>query len=249
MVSVLLVSPRQGAEVSAAEYQDVARATGLTEEELHQRMLDSPTAELGEIEDFDGIIVGGSPLHMTSISAAEAAWQHRVHEEFDRLIASPIPTMFLCYGTGYVAQAGGGAVGLSHPEVPGTTRVELTSAGLSDPLTANLPPTFTSLTGHTENVLRVGPQAVVLATGPTCPVQMLRANRSTWACQFHPDLDVPGIAVRMSFYTNHGYFDPKAYSSIVGSLEGVDTTASNSILRNFISHAVHCARPAASTVR
>lgn len=234
--------------MAAAEYQDIVRATGLAEKEVHQRMLDSPSAALGDVSGFDGIIVGGSPLHMTATTAEEAAWQRRVHEEFDRLIASPTPTVFLCYGTGYVAHAGGGTVGLSHPEVPGVTRVELTPEGLADPLTAGLPSAFTSLTGHTENVQSVGSSTVVLATGPTCPVQMLRANPSTWACQFHPDLDAPGIAVRMSFYTDHGYFDPEAYSSIVDSLEGVDTTASNSILQNFVAHAAQHPQPAASAV-
>lgn len=248
MVAFLLVSPRHGAEVAAAEYQDVVRATGLTEREVQQRMLDSPTASLGDVSGFDGIIVGGSPLHMTTTTPAEAAWRRRVHEEFDRLIATPAPTVFLCYGTGYVAHVGGGTVGLSHPEECGVTRVELTPEGLEDPLTAGLPSTFTSLTGHTENVCTVGGQTVVLATGPTCPVQMLRANSSTWACQFHPDLDGPGLALRMSFYKDHGYFDPERYSAIVDSLEGVETAASNSILRNFVAHAVCRSQPAVSPV-
>lgn len=232
MVSVLLVSPRQDAAVAAAEYRDVIRATGLSTEELIQRMLDGPESRIGDLTGFDGVIVGGSALNVTN--ARYDAWQLQVHAELSWLARQETPTLAVCYGTTFLAHATGGEVGHSHPEASGPTVVELTAAGRVDPLTRGLPERFTSLTGHTENVTAVGPGAVVLATGPTCPVQMVRFNDSTWACQFHADMDAAAMKARMDFYFDYGYFSPQDYDGIVAHLPSVDTTWSNQLLRTFV---------------
>lgn len=231
MVSVLLVSPRQGAAVAAAEYRDVAQATGLGLGELTQRMLDTPESQIGELTGFDGVIVGGSSLNVTSFHYDD--WQRRVHAELSWLARQPIPTLAVCYGNTFLAYDGGGLVDRSHPEPSGPTLVELTEAGRTDPLTRNLPHRFTSLTGHTENVSEVGAGATVLATGPTCPVQMVRVNPTTWSCQFHADMDAVAMKDRMDFYFDYGYFSPADYATIVAGLPNVDTTWSNQLLHNF----------------
>lgn len=231
MVSVLLVSPRQGAAVAAAEYRDIAQATGLDATELTQRMLDTPDARIGDLSGFDGVIVGGSSLNVTSFHYDE--WQRRVHAELSWLAKQPIPTLAVCYGNTFLAYDNGGLIDRSHPEPSGPTIVELTAAGRLDPLTRDLPPRFTSLTGHTENVSEVGLGATVLATGPTCPVQMVRVNQTTWACQFHADMDAVGMKNRMDFYFDYGYFSPQDYEAIIAGLPSVDTTWSNQLLRNF----------------
>ena len=79
MVSLLLVSPRHGADVAAAEYQDFLHATGLTPQELTHRMLDSETASIGPLSGFDGVIVGGSPFNVTT--AHYSTEQQHVHAQ------------------------------------------------------------------------------------------------------------------------------------------------------------------------
>lgn len=239
MTSVLLVSPRQGAAVAAAEYRDVCRAAGLRPEELTQRMLDTPESRIGDLAGFDGVIVGGSSLNVTEFEYSR--WQRRVHAELAWLAQQPIPTLFICFGTTFLAYENGGQVSRSHPEISGPTIVELTEAGRIDPLTYNLPQSFTSLTGHTENVEHPGRGVSILATGPSCPVQMVRANAWTWACQFHADMDARAMKDRMDFYYDYGYFSPADYDSIVAGLPSVDTTWSHAVLRNFIRY---CTAPA-----
>lgn len=234
MVSVLLVSPRQGAAVAAAEYRDVLQAAGLKHGELTQRMLDSEDSRIGDLSEFDGVIVGGSSLNITDFSYGD--WQRRVHEELTWLAKAPIPTLLVCYGASFLTFATGGRVGRSHPEPSGPTVVELTEAGRRDPLTANLPERFVSLTGHTENIEEVGRNMTVLATGPSCPVQMVRTNEWTWACQFHADMDAAAMKDRMDFYFDYGYFSPADYDSIIARLPSVDTTWSNQVLRNFVGY-------------
>ncbi|QGU07446.1 glutamine amidotransferase [Corynebacterium occultum] len=244
MLSVLLVSPRQGAAVAAAEYRDVLKATGLEPEELTQRMLDSEDAVIGDLSEFDGVIVGGSSLNVTDFEYGP--WQRQVHEELTRLSEASIPTLMVCYGASFLTYAGGGRVGRSHPESSGPTIVELTEAGRRDPLSANLPERFTSLTGHTENIERPGRGAVVLATGPSCPVQMIRTNEWTWACQFHADMDAAAMKDRMDFYFDYGYFSPEDYAAIVAHLPSVDTTWSRQVLRNFVTY---CAEHNSATLQ
>ncbi|MGP6173157.1 glutamine amidotransferase [Corynebacterium sp. A21] len=244
MVSVLLVSPRQGAAVAAAEYRDVLKASGLRPEELTQRMLDSEVSRIGDLSSFDGVIVGGSSLNVTDFDYGD--WQRRVHEELTWLAKAPIPTLLVCYGASFLTYATGGKVGRSHSEPSGPTVVELTEAGRHDPLTANLPERFTSLTGHTENIEEIGRGMTVLATGPSCPVQMVRTNEWTWACQFHADMDAAAMKDRMDFYFNYGYFSPADYDHIIAGLPSVDTTWSHQVLRNFVGY---CALKSAAPVR
>lgn len=194
---MLLISPRQGAEVAAAEYRDFCVAAGLNEDELAQRMLDHEEAEIGDLSGIDGVFVGGSSLNVTN--AVYSEWQKQVHAQLKALIDSPMPTFLVCYGNTLVAGLYGGSVGRNHPEDSGETIIELTDAGRSDPLMRGFPERFSSLTGHTENVISAAPESIVLATGPSCPIQMVRANASTWACQFHADMDAHAMKTRMDF--------------------------------------------------
>lgn len=63
---------------------------------------------------------------------------------------------------------------------------------------------------------------------------MIRANETTWACQFHAEMDAQAMKTRMDFYKDYGYFSPEDYDTIVSSLPSIDTTYSNRVLRNFI---------------
>ncbi len=237
MASILLLSLRTGdlaREVAAAEYRDFLQATGLRREELTLRMLDTPQATVGDVSGYDGVLVGGSSFNIT-----DSRWsvlQRHLHTQLARLAASDIPTFFVCYGNSWLAHATGGHVGRSHPENSGETLVELTEAGRDDALTQGLPASFTSLTGHRENVERVSERATVLATGPTCPVQMIRVGSDTWASQFHVEMDAIAMKARMDFYYDYGYFSPDDYDAIVAGLPEVDTTWSNRLLQNFVSH-------------
>ncbi|MDO4910679.1 MAG: glutamine amidotransferase [Corynebacterium sp.] len=229
-MTFLLVSPRSGAEILAAEHRDFLVATGL--DELDQAILDTADATLPDLSGYEGVFIGGSPFNMTSEHYDE--WQTHVHQILGELVDSPMNTMFVCFGAGFTTAYKGGTVSRSHPEASGPTTVHLTEAGLHDPLTRNLPNYFTALTGHTENIETPAPSARVLATSPTCPVQIIRVNQSTWACQFHAEMDAIAMKNRMDFYFDYGYFSPEDYESIVKKLPSIDTSGAAQFLRNFV---------------
>ncbi|APT84785.1 glutamine amidotransferase [Corynebacterium aquilae] len=230
----LLVSPRSGEEIARAERGDFLRATGLKEEQLDQVMLDTCDATIGPLDPYAGVFVGGSPLNITTDTYDE--YQQAVHAQLRTLIDGPVPTMFVCFGAGFITHELGGHVGRTHPESAGPSTVELTADGRKDPLLKNLPAEFSTLTGHTENIIIPPLQAVVLATAPSCPTQMIRYGQHTWACQFHADMDPAAMKARMDFYYDYGYFSPADYDDIVSVLPGVDTQHSNAILHNFVTY-------------
>ncbi|WJZ02686.1 glutamine amidotransferase [Corynebacterium freiburgense] len=236
MVSFLLVSPRHGIEIAAAEYLDFLKATGLEASELTQVMLDSASASIGSLDGFDGVFVGGSPLNVTT--AEYSPEQQHIHTELTKLFDAPVPTFFVCFGAGFLADLDGGTVGHTHPENSGESLVQLTHAAATDPITKNLPREFSVLTGHTENVVTLGPNATLLATGPKCPIQLFRANETTWASQFHADMDAQAMETRMRFYFDYGYFDPDEFDKIVASLREINTQYSTQILRNFVEYCI-----------
>lgn len=232
MVNILLASPRSGSEIAAAEYLDVLKATGLSKDQLTQRMLDDETKSVGNTDEFQGVIVGGSPLLVTSDEYS--AWQHRVHQELGALLESPKPTFFLCFGNTLLAHLTGGEINREYAEVTGPTVVQLTEAGKSDRLTRGLPDEFLALTGHTENAVTVGRSAQLLATGPSCPVQIVRANETSWACQFHAEMDAAAMQTRMDYYFDYGYFAPAEYDSIIKEINRHDFSLAHQVLRNFV---------------
>ncbi|WKD59275.1 glutamine amidotransferase [Corynebacterium caspium] len=235
MSNFLLVTPRQGDEIIAAEYADFLGATGLKPEQLIQYVIDSADVELGDISKFTGILMGGSPLNMTDPEHCD--WQLNVNNILVSFLDSPVPVFSMCYGGGPLAVARGGAVGNTHPEQAGPTIVELCAEAAADPLFSQLPPRFDAFTGHNENVTKIGEGAVLLATGPTCPVQAVRFGDHIWATQFHPEIDAKGLAIRMNFYRGHGYFSEAEYEDIVASLDGVDTSHARKLMRAFVEYA------------
>ncbi len=42
---------------------------------------------------------------------------------------------------------------------------------------------------------------------PTCPVHAFRIGSNVYATQFHPELDVDGLCLRIETYRGYGYFE------------------------------------------
>ncbi|WP_192795879.1 glutamine amidotransferase [Corynebacterium sp. 11A] len=233
MRTFLVVSPRLGHAVARAEFDDFLNTAGLDATEMEHYMLDSPTAQLPDLSRYAGVFIGGSPFNVTNEHYSEH--QLAVHEQLDAILHSPVPSLFVCFGTGFSQAVRGGEVGHTHPEVAGLTTVTLSDAAASDPLTAGVPATFRAMTGHKENVVTPAPGSTVLATGPGGFVHMLRTHEHSWATQFHPEMNAAGMKRRMSFYMNDGYFAKDDYERICAELDAADVSPAHTIVHNFIA--------------
>ena len=112
--------------------------------------------------------------------------------------------------------------------------VALTDAGRSDPLTCVLSPSFEAFTGHKEAIRSLPSHAVNLASSSTCPVQAFRVRRNVYATQFHPELDVEGLCLRIDVYRHSGYFAPEQADDIKEMARSSTVTEPPWLLRRFV---------------
>ena len=230
MSKLLFLSLRNGEigpDVAHAEYHDALRATGGSEVDMELRIIDSHDSELGPLDPVSGIIVGGCSLNVTN--PERDAWHKRIDDILSATVESGKPVFFVCFGISWLVDHLGGEVGRTHPEPSGPTTVNV----VAEDALAGPSGTFTALTGHTENPVRVPDSVTVVATAPDGMVQMIRYTDRVWATQFHAEMDADAMRTRMDFFHDYGYFPAEEYARIVADLPNHDVSRANGLLRTF----------------
>ena len=230
MSKLLFLSLRNGEigpDVAHAEYHDALRATGGSEVDMELRIIDSHDSELGPLDPVSGIIVGGCSLNVTN--PERDAWHKRIDDILSATVESGKPVFFVCFGISWLVDHLGGEVGRTHPEPSGPTTVNV----VAEDALAGPSGTFTALTGHTENPVRVPDSVTVVATAPDGMVQMVRYTDRVWATQFHAEMDADAMRTRMDFFHDYGYFPAEEYARIVADLPNHDVSRANGLLRTF----------------
>ena len=142
------------------------------------------TPPLRPLESYDAVLVFGGAMHADHDDthpwlAPETAW-------LEQLIATKTPVLGVCLGVQLLARAAGSWVGaLPEPEI-GWHAVELTDAGVDDPVIGALPQTFDAMQWH-HYTYAVPAGAVELARSPAC-TQAFRLGDTCWGVQFHPEV-------------------------------------------------------------
>ena len=145
-----------------------------------------------------GVIVGGSSLNVTN--DAYDAYQVHVHRQLPVACRRCYAGVFHLFrgrlvGGCYRGSGGSVACGIEWGECGGVIACRIVGSGVW-----GLPDRFMGLTGHTESIAEVGPGVTVLASGPTCPVQLFRWGGNKWASQFHCEMDAAAMEARMRFF-------------------------------------------------
>jgi GMP synthase (glutamine-hydrolysing) len=237
----LLLATRADEVVADSEYEAFLRFGGLSPVQLVRVRLES--ASLDELlpdldlDEYSGVILGGSPFTFTDPPAQKSPAQARVEDELERLLGDvlkfDVPFLGVCYGISTLGRYVGGVFDRTFAEPMGAVPVSLTADGLADPLLAGLPETFLAFVGHKDALRDVPPGAVLLARSATCPVQMFRIGEHQYASQFHPELDVPGTIGRMRAYQHSGYFHPDELDTLIEQVSMTNVPWPARILANF----------------
>lgn len=154
-------------------------------ENLDRQVVDVTREPLpGEPEQWDGIVVTGSPAMVSDRepwSEATAAW-------LARAVEAGVPVLGVCYGHQLLAHALGGKVGY-HPQgrETGSYPVNLHESAQADPLFTGLPVSFQAQLTHRQSVLELPENAVLLASNDFEPHQAFRIGSCAWGLQFHPE--------------------------------------------------------------
>lgn len=218
MKPFLFLGTRPEDDAADDEYLAVVRCAGLSEDDVRRRRLERDSLGKVDLDDWSGIILGGGPFNKSDPEAEKSPVQLRAEAELhalaERVVAADFPFFGACYGIGILGSLPDGVVDRQHGEPIGALSVSLTEEGREDPLFADLPDTFDVFLGHKEAISRLPEGAVRLAFSATCPVQAFRLGSNVYATQFHPELDIDAICLRIEVYKNHGYFDPPQAQSL-----------------------------------
>lgn len=238
MKPFLLLATRSDDAAAQGEFDAIRRFGGLEEHELHRIRLEAGPMPAVDLDDYSGIIVGGSPFNTSDPDHEKSAVQHRVERELatllDDVVARDFPFLGACYGVGTLGVRTGGVVDRTYGEPVGAVPITLSDEGRADPLFEGLPSTFDAFVGHKEAIRTPPDGAVVLASSPACPVQAFRVGRNLYATQFHPELDVPGIVARVEIYRHAGYFPPHELGRVIEEVSGAVVDQPPRILANFV---------------
>lgn len=232
-----MISSREQEELAQSEREALLRFTGLTPTELHWIRLEHEKFPHLNLADWDGIILCGSRFDKSAPQEEKSPWQVEVEAALDelygRLLEEDLPFLGLCYGMGTLNTYLGGLVDTTYSEDISAPELTLTEEGENDPLLRGLPRTFRAYVGHHEAVTELAPGLTTLVTGADAPVQMMRAGKNIYATQFHPELDLAGIQLRIDIFSDAGYYPPAQRHLIEERVLGVNTKPAHQILRRF----------------
>ncbi|HEX2894351.1 MAG TPA: glutamine amidotransferase [Marmoricola sp.] len=239
MLPFLMLATRSEDQAADDEYAAMLRAGDLDEHELHRVRLEAAPMPPIDLDRYAGVILGGGPFDSSDPEEAKSATQRRVEAELrsllDEVVARDFPFLGACYGVGTLGVHQGAVVDRTYGEPIGAVPVSLTDAGRADPVLAGMPPVFDAFVGHKEACRDVPPGAVLLASSPTCPVQMFRVRTNLYATQFHPELDVDGLVARIRTYQHYGYYPPETMDEIIGRVRDAVVTEPPKVLAGFVA--------------
>ncbi len=238
MKPFLFLGTRAEDAVADDEYDAVRRSGGLEERDLRRHRLERDELGAVDLADWSGILLGGGPFNVSDPDEQKSDVQRRVEAELaalaDRVVGADFPFFGACYGIGVLGRTGGGTVDRTHGEPIGCVEVRLSPEGRADPLFADLSDAFDVLLGHKEAVRTLPRGATLLASSTTCPVQAFRLGEHVYATQFHPELDVESLCLRVDTYREYGYFPPAQVQSVMDMARRAVVTEPPRLLASFV---------------
>ncbi|GAA4418727.1 glutamine amidotransferase [Georgenia halophila] len=239
---VLLASRSEDAAADD-EYASILRLGGLRPDELVRVRMEAGWFTPLALDDYAGVILGGSPFTTSVPAEHKNAVQRRVEAELDDVLGEiqgrDVPFLGLCYGIGALGRRAGGVVDATYGEETSPAEIRVTAEGRRDPLLRDVPTAFQAYVGHKEACTALPEGAVLLATSDRCPVQMFRLGTNQYVTQFHPEMDREAIVTRIKAYRYAGYFDADEIDDVIARVCAADVGASHGVLRAFVERYRH----------
>ena len=181
-----------------------------------------------KLRAFDAVVMTGSPLSVTQ----RVPWMDRAAELLLDAEARRLGVLGVCFGHQLLAHAHGGrVVASSKAREIGSIAVDLTAAGLEDPLFRGLAPRITVQATHGDHVPELPLGATLLASNAHSPLQAVAYGKWGRGVQFHPELEPAGMRVVIQARA------PTLGTRVPSLLAGLaPSPAGSRILFNFLEH-------------
>lgn len=168
------------------DFEDwISKGLGRLENEI--KVIDAVLEPLPHPDQIKGVVISGSHAYVND----NMDWSLRLEDWTKELLKNQIPLLGICFGHQIMAKAMGGVVDF-HPislEI-GTRDVELLASCDTDPLFRGLPSRFKVHVFHSQSVIQLPHNALVLAKNEFEPHQAVRIGQNAWGVQFHPEANV-----------------------------------------------------------
>jgi GMP synthase-like glutamine amidotransferase len=114
-------------------------------------------------------------------------WLAHEEEFLADVLAARVPVFGVCLGAQMLARAAGAAVRPASAAEIGWYEIDVTPAGVSDPVLGRLPASATVFEWH-HYTFDIPPGGVELARSATCTQAFRLADRPAWGIQFHAEV-------------------------------------------------------------
>ena len=239
MKPFLILQSRPNDAASDNEYEAFLKFGGLQENEAERVRMELDGLPDIKLDDYSGVIIGGGPTNacdpVEKKNEAEITFEAQLSKLLDEIIEQDFPYLGVCYGVGAITKHQRGVVSKEkYSEDVSPVTISVTEEGAKDPLLENLPKEFRAIVGHKEACDELPEGAVLLARGEACPNQMFRIKENIYATQFHPELDIEGLIVRVNIYKHAGYFPPEDAEKVIEACKKEDLVVPVQILKRFV---------------
>ena len=239
MKPFLILQLRPIDEASNNEFEAFLEYGNLLEGDVHRIRMEENGIPILNLNDYSGVIVGGGPCNVSDNHEEKYDYQKVFEPQLlkllERIVQTDFPYLGTCYGLGILNAYLGGSVSKDkYSEKVDAVQINISDEGLNDDLLKDIPTSFIAFGGHKEACQNIPNSAVLLASSNTCPYQMIRVKNNIYATQFHPELDLNGILVRIEAYKNHGYFQLSEAEALSEQVKTYDIEYPSVILKGFV---------------
>lgn len=237
MKQILLLQSRPEDDVAQNEFESICQLGGIDPARVVRLRIERDELSVIDLDSYAEVIMGGGPANFASSEDKKSTEQKRYEDWLialtKQIIAQDTPFLGMCLGVGVISMALGMRPSYNYGEAVAPTEIVLEEPARKDPLFADIPERFYALVGHKEGIGEAPAGSVALARSSSC-VQMLRCGANVYATQFHPELDLLGLAMRVEAYKHHGYFPPEEGDEIMANATKADISQAVKVLQNFV---------------